>query len=342
MALADAAEGFSADGGSRSRLHWLVGRAASGLAAVMLVGAGFWLWRHGRIIELTGWTPLFGTRQDLQAASWLSLPGLWWCLAALVMWLCAEVLTRRRRLAAPSIVLAILFAVFVGHAAFAWLMFSGFGEHAAPLSASATLMAFAAHYVRFRLPFTVVPVALAGWLFAVGAVSLVGEFALGNRQAGQGTVVPATTLLYGLAMFGLAIRLDNKGPREGMGTEAGFWLHALAAPMVILPVAGPLFDQLIANPASVSTAVALAAIGLLAAALSLLANRIALLAAAIVYPVLAAALLVAKGQNVSFPVVIGLVTAFELLAVVAGLYWLPLRRRLSEVLAPILRVRRLS
>jgi hypothetical protein len=336
MALADAAEDFATGHRSshKSRLQRFGWSAASGLAALLIVVAGFWLWRHGRIIELTGWTPLFGARQELAAASWLSLPGLWWCLAAFIMWVLAEVLTRRQRFAAPSIVLAILFAGFAGHAAFAWLTFSGFSSHAAPLSASATLMAFAAHYLRFRLPFTIVPVALAGWLFAVGAVSIVTDFALDARQAGQGVIVPVTTLLYGLAMFVLAMRIDRNARAGEGGTDTGFWLHGLAAPLIVLPVAGPLFDRLIADPTSFWTAVALFGMGLGAATLSLLANRIALLAAAILYPILAAALLVAKGQDVSFTAVAGLVGGLELLAVAAGVYWSSLRQRLVNLLAP--------
>lgn len=303
-------------------------QTAADLGAVfVLLVAGSIIWAQGRIIEVLGWqsVPLIG---KANAPAWISPQGVWWVLAALSAWLIAEVVARRSQRTAPGIMLALLFAVFAGHATFAWVSFAGFKEQALPLAASGMLTAFIAHYLRFRLAFTALPVAVAGWLFLVGAASLTATLVSGTPSGSNGIVTLVTTLLYGAGLFWWAVRLDRQSTaRSGGLSEASFWLHALAAPLVVLPIVGVLFDRWVASPA-LETGLSLVLVLTVAAMLSLAANRAALFAAAILYPIAAAALLTMKAPGVHLGALAVMVACIELGAIALALTWSPLRARL--------------
>lgn len=296
--------------------------------AIGLLAAGSIVWAQGRIIDVLGWrSPPLGWMNS-GGPDWLSPSGVWWALAALSAWLVAEVVARRSRRTVPGIMLALLFAVFAGHATFAWVSFAGFKEQALPLAASGMLTAFIAHYLRFRLAFTALPVAVAGWLFAVGAASLAATLVTGSPGGTHGAVTLATTLVYGAGLFAWAVRLDRQSiARAGEPSEAAFWLHALAAPLVVLPLAGPLFDRLVSSLA-LESVLSIVLVLVVAAMLSLLANRAALLAAAVLYPIVAAAVLTLKNPGEFLGGVAVLVASLELAAIVLALTWRPLRARL--------------
>jgi hypothetical protein len=179
----------------------------------------------------------------LLIAALFSVSGVWadgiaiTFVAAVMAWGLAEVFTRRLRLALPSIILAVM---FVG--AVAWLAVIGvIGTLDDPSARSVALiagigaLAAGLHYARFRLP---IDVALA----VCGLVSLVIALLLAVVPAFARHMIFAITLLAGLGVFALAMRFDLADPlRRGRKADTAFWLHLVAAPLIVHSVVAGLF-----------------------------------------------------------------------------------------------------
>ena len=214
---------------------------------------------------------------------------LWGGLAA-ASWLLAEQFSRRRRMALPSIVLLAVFTAFVFllfNLVFSWgLGFITTGqlprsslrvEDPAPvgLAALATLGMVALHYWRFRVPITIAAgiAALVLALYALLAV-VFPSFAR--------TAFTPFILLAGLAVFALAMTIDARDRlRETRKTDIAFWLHLLAAPMIVHSLIALAFGGV----ADLGIAKAIGLIGLFAALaiVALLIDRRAILVSSLVY-----------------------------------------------------------
>jgi hypothetical protein len=161
---------------------------------------------------------------------------------AATAWGLALFFTAKRRMALPSILLLL---AFVGGV----LAFSGcslelaFGpdnlennERAAALigSAAAAIAAAGAwlHWQRFRVPITVAAGAAAVAAIAIGLLAS----AIGNVANIQ-DIVLGFVLLLGVGMFLFAMRWDSSDPaRVTRRSDVAFWLHLLAAPMIVHPI----------------------------------------------------------------------------------------------------------
>lgn len=164
-------------------------------------------------------------------------------LTMLAYWALAEWLTGRLKLTAPSIVLAV---AFVLSAASAFGVWAGalLGSSTTTMSAEiGALLAALMHYLRFRLPFTLLPLAVSMFvLLAAMALAIAG-----SPVSTTGTAIQTlrwTALAMGLATFALAMRFDLSDPeRLSRRADCGFWLHLAAAPMIVHPLASPLIDH---------------------------------------------------------------------------------------------------
>ena len=187
-------------------------------------------------------------------------------------WLLAEFFTRRRRMALPSIVLLLTFVGAVLATIFLLLPQQspiGFATGAAIAAVAAWL-----HWRRFRVPITV----------AAGAAAIVG-CAFGILLA----VLPearnwmnALSLLAGIAVFAVAMRWDATDTlRETRRSDVAFWLHLLAAPLIVHPI----FTALgVSNgQANAGLALAVVALYIAIALVSLAADRRALMVSALAY-----------------------------------------------------------
>jgi MFS family permease len=163
-------------------------------------------------------------------------------LIAATAWGLALFFTARRRMALPSILLLLAFAGAVfATVAFSLILAIGperFGESnplggivAAVAAAVAGLGAWL-HWRRFKVPITV----------AVGAAAVVG-IAIALLYAGIGdtpranNIVLAFVLALGIGVFLFAMRWDSSDPgRVTRRSDVAFWLHLLAAPMIVHPV----------------------------------------------------------------------------------------------------------
>ncbi|EHK58608.1 hypothetical protein MAXJ12_03862 [Mesorhizobium alhagi CCNWXJ12-2] len=168
-------------------------------------------------------------------------------ILAVTAWGLAEFFTRTRRMALPSIALLIVYAAAVFLAFYQ--AFDILTEQAAgfrpglgfgrlrfddPLAlagaALVTVAGAALHYWRFRVPITIA----AGTLALVGAVvGLLFTAAPDFVEYASNFIV----LVCGLAVFALAMRFDMSDPlRVTRRTDIAFWLHLVAAPMIVHPL----------------------------------------------------------------------------------------------------------
>lgn len=188
------------------------------------------------------------------AALVLALSGIWALLrqifatplaafvaVAALSWLAAEYFTIRRKLALPSFVLFLAFAVGVLGAVF-WGLAPAFAPGITDLNALqshapdrlwflGTAMGLwagsSAHWYRFRVP---VSVALGAIGAGVGALLLIQMAApmvmLTHPYSGP--------LIIGLAMFGFAMWWDMSDVyRQTRRSDVAFWLHLLSAALIV-------------------------------------------------------------------------------------------------------------
>jgi hypothetical protein len=224
-----------------------------------------------------------------------------WAIIAVLAWLLAEFFTRRRRMALPSIVLLALFATAVFACVFgimappqpgsytawwmpAWGTRIWFIENAPSILPAALVTAalVAAHYWRFRVPITI----------AAGAATLTAAFMAGLDWVmpyASWTVSNGFLFLCGLGVFALAMRFDMSDPqRQTRRTDIAFWLHLLAAPLIVHPLITALL-QGYALETTLTTVSALAILGIFLGlgVVSVIIDRRALLVSGLIYAGLA-------------------------------------------------------
>lgn len=208
-------------------------------------------------------------------------------IGAAAAWLLAEVFSRRMRLALPSIMLALLFSAGIGLSVL--LAYTvGLSSSLRPLTVlseavglgglltgGCILLAALLHHARFQVPIDWAIGAGGGVLALFGLLGL----ALGPRVLVYGTEM---VFIAGLIVFALAMRLDFSDPgRRTRRSDAAFWMHLMAAPMLIHPlvttVAGPVWRM------DTVTALLMLAIFAVVALVALVIDRRALLVSSLVY-----------------------------------------------------------
>ena len=151
--------------------------------------------------------------------------------------------TAKRRMALPSILLLLAFVggvfVTVGTALAIGIGPDNFENNAqlggAVAAGSAAVAAGAAwlHWRRFHVPITVA--AGAGSVAAIAAGLLVA--AIGQNIENQRDLILGFVLLLGVGMFLFAMWWDSSDrARVTRRSDVAFWLHLLAAPMIVHPV----------------------------------------------------------------------------------------------------------
>ncbi len=241
-----------------------------GIAAAILLVAVAWIGNSvGPHIESDGPSPFGGL------------------LVAATAWGLAEFFTRKRRMALPSILLLL---AFVGGVFFTSVVSLGLiiGESrfennspafALLMSGSAAIAAGAAwlHWRRFRVPITI----------AAGAAAVVGvglgllTYALGDGDDSR-DILLGFSLLLGIGVFLFAMWWDSSDPtRETRRSDVAFWLHLLAAPLIVHPIFTLL--GLTDGEASVTEALVVLLVYVLLGLTALAIDRRALLVSALAY-----------------------------------------------------------
>ena len=161
---------------------------------------------------------------------------------AIVAWSLALFFTAKRRMALPSILLLLAFVggVFLTMA-FGLGMLVGDPPRAqeaiyvgaiASLSGLTGAIAAWLHWKQFKVPITV-----AAGAAAVAAIAMGGLIAIAGDVENIRNLLLGFTLLLGVGVFLFAMRWDSSDPaRVTRRSDVAFWLHLLAAPMIVHPV----------------------------------------------------------------------------------------------------------
>lgn len=271
---------------------------------------------------------------------------LWTGLVAL-SWGLAELFTRRRRMALPSIVLLVLFSAFSfgmlnaglselwGPALAGGVVRSDLGididrPGIVALAALLTCPLVGLHYWRFRVPITIAAGIAA---LALSAFAFLSALAPAFMLRSGGWVI----LLFGCGVFWLAMRFDQADlRRETRRTDIAFWLHLLAAPMLVHSFISVVFGGV--SEVTMAKALGLILLFLVLALLALLIDRRAILVSALAYAGIAFGTLFRETAltNATVPASLLVLGAF-ILGLSSG--WQPLRRAALGLAPPALRAR---
>ena len=263
------------------------------------------------------------------ALEWIGGAGAGFTVA-MASWLLAEYFTRKRRMALPSIVLLLVYAASVFSATLIVIAgaeafnVSAVSDDSWPvvIAGLATIAATALHYRRFRIPIT----------FAAGVAALVASvlaLVIAVAPDFAERFLRPVLLVCGIAVFALAMRFDLSDPqRRTRRTDIAFWLHMLAAPLVV----HPLISGLVASGnLNAATSLGVLAIFLGLAAVAVLVDRRAILVSGLSYAGIAFGSLVRQiGLGESVVPLTLLVLGALVLLLSAG--WHALRRRLFALL----------
>lgn len=250
-----------------------------GIAAVILLLAVSWIgFYFPPNIEGDGPSPFMGL------------------LVAATAWGLAEFFTRRRRMALPSIILLLAFVAGVS-ATIVFTLVIALGIQRIEEGDAALSMIFSAgaaagagaawlHWRRFRVPITVAAGAASAVVVVLGLIasSLVEDGGNLSEERARyiGSVLEGAALVLGVGVFLLAMWWDSSDPRrETRRADVAFWLHLLAAPLIVHPI----FSLLGLTAGTASTLDGIAVI-LLYVALGLVAlaiDRRAMLVSALAY-----------------------------------------------------------
>lgn len=198
-------------------------------AAILLFAVGFigqWIgMRTGLIVDVDGPSPLAPA------------------LVAATSWGLALFFTAKRRMALPSILLLLTFVIGVlATAGFTLALGTGpdaldnnpqLGGVVAAISAAIAAAAAWLHWKRFRVPITI----------AAGAASVAGlavallVAALGQSAEQSQNLILGFVLFLGIGTFLFAMWWDGSDrARLTRRADVAFWLHLLAAPMIVHPI----------------------------------------------------------------------------------------------------------
>jgi hypothetical protein len=250
-----------------------------------------------------------------------------------VAWGLAEIFTRRMRMALPSIVLLLVFVASVF--ALVWALMGSPAEGSRDwlgdprpagyvVAAAAAVLGAILHWWRFHVPIT----------FAAGAAALVGMIVAGLNFAVPGILENTAGLVLlplGLCVFALAMVTDRQDrARRTQLSDRAFWLHLLAAPLIVHPVVWNMTKVAELTPTS---AMLIVALFLVLSFVALVVDRRALLVSSLIY--LGYALSTIFGKQVFGAEGAGLaVLAVGSVVLLLSVAWKPLRRALVNILPP--------
>ena len=259
-------------------------------------------------------------------------------IGAVFLWLLSEYFIRKRRMVAPAIALAVLFA---GNAAFGFLavmthpfMIAQNDYTSVPFPLLLATLSLLVFWWRFRVPFALAMIAVS--LFATtiiftasnsGPVEDVSDLFLLSADGPFAWI----TLLLGFAVFAVAMIFDMSDPHRVTRRSAnGFWLHVVAAPALVNTLALSLLDE----GTTTANAILLGVLTLFAVVAIIIDRRSFLIAAIGYIVVLAANILDGDGAALT---VIGL----GLVLLLLGEFWERIRGRLLRLMPRFVPLNRL-
>ena len=218
--------------------------------------------------------------------------------------LLAEWLVRVRKLALPGIAILLSILYFVNRAI-------DFNHNEATTLTLAVLSATSLlFYLRYRMPFSLLP--LVAGLLAIVVVQM-GMDLLDK---------PWVFILLGLTVFVLAMSFDIQDPaRKTHFSDSAFWLHLLAAPLI---VHGSMVSLLINDPAwlqSINREVIMIIFFAIFFLIALLLDRRALLISTQIYVIYAMTQILSNHLNNSQNILMYILLGLGLFVIFFGTYW---------------------
>jgi hypothetical protein len=250
---------------------------------------------------------------------------------AAASWLLAEFFTRMRRLALPSIVLLVIFVVSVFLATVGLMHGKSFSD-VTPIqtlvAGIAASIAAVLHWRRFHVPITI-----AAGVAALAAIVLALCSIIVPDLPKQHPVLVFLPL--GLAIFGLAMWFDMSDlKRQTRRTDIAFWLHLLAAPIIVHPI----LLSMTGDTASLAGAAQVILVFVVLAIVALVVDRRAILVSSLLYLAYAAGTIIsAVGIESASPALSALAVGAVVLMLSAA--WRPLRRAFMGLVPAALRAR---
>ena len=255
-----------------------------------------------------------------------------------ILWLLSEYFIRKRRMIAPAIALAIMFA---GNAAFGLLammthpfMIAQNDYSSVPLPLLLATLLLLVYWWRFRVPFAMAMIAVGLFLVAIvftasrgGAIESPGDLFL----LSAGGPFAWITLVLGCLVFAVAMFFDMSDPHRVTRRAAnGFWLHVVAAPALVNTLALSLLDR-------DSAGANLILLGVLAlfAIVAIVIDRRSFLIAAIGY-IVALAATVLDGDGAALTVL-----ALGIVLLLLGAFWERIRARVLRLMPGFIPLHRL-
>ena len=247
-------------------------------------------------------------------------------LCAAIFWAMTEFLVTGRGMLAPGRVFCVAFALSTGMLLAALFgeplrSFSNIASHLGWLFAVGALAGAGGFFIRFRMPFA---------LFLIGALVPLSLYLL-LVAVSPGLAGPWTqrtvALIGGIGAFAVAMGYDFADrERKGRASQCAFWLHLIAAPLLVHTVLGSMIGGY--RTFGGGTALAILAITVVVALVALAIDRRAMLIASLIYAGIAIGYAISQaGVSAAY---IGLVTIAILGGAVTllGAGWLPMRARL--------------
>lgn len=245
----------------------------------------------------------------LVASNKLAISGYYYLLPVAAFVLLAEWLVKRRRLSLPGIAILIAILFFINKALNI--------EHP-----QANIITFAVlgissllFYLRYRMPFSLLPLAL----------SAVAIFVL---QLGLDILQqPLILLVPGLVLFTIAVGLDAQdSQRRSHLSDSAFWLHLVASPLIVhsVMVSILLSEHSWAHWPSKELLMMIFFIGFFL--LALLLDRRAMLVSTQLYVIYALTQLLQSNLSRSENMMIYLIMLLGLFVIFFGTYWYKTRR----------------
>lgn len=165
----------------------------------------------------------------LSSLSWIGGAVFGSLLAAVAAWGLAEFFVLKRRMALPAIVLLLAFVGYLFAASKGVMIPIGIeGAQSFIIPSIVATIAAWLHWLRFKVPITI----------AAGTAALVATLlaSLASSHAPASLFTPIAILL-GLGVFAFAMYWDKQDTqRQTRKSDVAFWLHLLAAPIIIHPV----------------------------------------------------------------------------------------------------------
>jgi hypothetical protein len=237
-----------------------------------------------RLRLITGFNDIFvtiGIALFLGALYYLLGYGLQGSLGvAVASWGLAEVFTKRKRMALPSIVLLVTFVLSSTTSAMHFFAPELMDSDPYDGSLQGLTLGFAAiaastlHWFRFHVPITIAAFAAGLVVTAITLIAIYNENIILNYPM-------AVFAPLGIAVFLAAMKFDmSDRNRVTQRTDIAFWLHLLAAPLIVHSIVRPLLTD---TDVDMASAVAIVSLFAVLSVVALAVDRRALLVSSLLY-----------------------------------------------------------